>query len=602
MDVNVGVVGEGPAVEAFRAALADVDASVRSVEATNLGSVDFGAVVGTVGDDAFSRANEAAVVADDEGGDEDGDGAPSEGWVAVELGGVGGHPIAGVDAAVAVFAGDAGCHDCLRRRVASNLDEGASAGSGEGTVGSEATADGDGPAGVDSSAARFAGAVAGRRAVRLLSGEALGGTVVEVPGPEREFLPAPNCTCGEPVDRTLRVDHRDVSLDDALSRAERALDDRVGAVSEVGERESFPVPYYLARVADTRAFGDARAAQFAAGADPDWDRAFVKALGEALERYAAGVYRTGEFTRAAESDLLNAVSPSRFVRPAGAAKPDPSREMPWVEGRDLASGANRMLPAEFVQFPPPEERHKPAITTGLGLGNSTVEALLSGLYEVVERDATMLAWYSTFEPLGLTVAGERFRSLVGRARAEELTVTPLLVTQDVDVPVVAVAVHREGEWPNFAMGSAADLDAVAAARSALAEALQNWTELRAMGPEQASTEEAAIGEYADFPEAAREFVATDGEVRAADLGGDPVSGTAELRAVVDRVADADLDAYAARLTTRDLDRLGFEAVRVLSPAAQPLFTGEPFFGDRAREVPASMGFEARLDRAYHPFP
>jgi len=40
----------------------------------------------------------------------------------------------------------------------------------------------------------------------------------------------------------------------------------------------------------------------------------------------------------------------------------------------------------------------------------------------------------------------------------------------------------------------------------------------------------------------------------------------------------------------------------LVPGAQPLFTGEPFFGDRAREVPRSMGYEPALDRPYHPFP
>jgi ribosomal protein S12 methylthiotransferase accessory factor len=68
------------------------------------------------------------------------------------------------------------------------------------------------------------------------------------------------------------------------------------------------------------------------------------------------------------------------------------------------------------------------------------------------------------------------------------------------------------------------------------------------------------------------------------------------------VEAAGLSPVVARLTTRDLATLGFEAVRVLVPGAQPLFTGEPFFGDRAREVPRSMGYEPALDRPYHPFP
>jgi ribosomal protein S12 methylthiotransferase accessory factor len=173
----------------------------------------------------------------------------------------------------------------------------------------------------------------------------------------------------------------------------------------------------------------------------------------------------------------------------------------------------------------------------------------------------------------------------------------------VDVPVVAVAVHREGEWPRFAVGSDADLDPEEAATSALAEALQNWMELRSMGADEAADADGAIGRYADFPATAREFVASETAIPAASVGpADPPTGKAELDAVLSRLADADLSTHAARLTTRDVERLGFEAVRVLVPAAQPLFTGESFFGERAREVPAEMGFEFRPDRELHPYP
>lgn len=567
--MDIGIVGSGPAADAFRGACTDIDAGVREAPPERLGDVDLGAVIAPAGADAFVAANAAA-----------------DRWIAVEIGGLGGHALS-IDAGVTVFdrTAGSGCYDCLRRRVASNSRE---------TEGR--------PSG-DRSAVRFAGAIAGREAVRLFAGADRGGTIVEVPGPDREFLPVQGCDCGPSRDRTAALDHESATLDDALARAERALDDRVGALSEVGERESFPVPYYLAATADTSAFSDARAAEYAAGVDPNWDRAFMKALGEGLERYAAGIYRAREFTTAPERTRANAVSPGRFVRPDDYRTPDPAEPIHWVESRDLLAGESVALPAEFVHYPPPTERYKPPITTGLGLGNSGVEAVLSGLYEVVERDAAMLAWYSTFEPLELSVDDDGFAELCKRARAEGLSVTPLLLTQDVDVPVVAAAVHREGDWPRFAVGSDAALDPVAAARGALAEALQNWMELRTMGPEQAVEEEGAIGEYADFPAAARSFVDAAGAVPAESAGPETVpEGEAELDALLDRAADAGLDAYAARVTTRDIERLGFEAYRALVPTAQPLFTGEPFFGDRARDVPRELGFEPELDRSYHPFP
>ena len=574
--MELGLVGSGPAVHALTAAVEDVDCSLSRIEPSTLRSTKtdstlptIGAVVAPTGAEVFALASERF-----------------DHWVAVEIGGIGGQPLPPVDATVSLYAPDSGCYDCLRTRVAANHEE------------PEETD----PSG-SRSAVRLAGAVAGAELIDLLAGNATGGRIVELPWQERRFLAVPNCACeSASPDPKPSLTHRSVSLDESLARAEQAADDRVGLINQVGERESFPVPYYIASTADTTGCSDVAAAQFAAGVDPDWDRAYMKALGESLERYSAGVYRRASLDGGSERTRKNPISPRRFVRPDRFETPDPEQQIEWIDGRELGSDEPVSLPAEFVCFPPPNRRYRPAITTGLGLGNSTVEAVLSGLYEVLERDATMLGWYSTFEPLGVAVDDEVFDELTKRASAESLTVTALLVTQDIDVPVVAVAVHREGEWPQFAVGSAADLDPTAAARSALAEALQNWMELRALGPNEAAEQGGAIGEYASFPAAAREFVDVAETIPADALGSPDLTGRDELDALVDRVAAVGLDAYASRVTTRDVEKLGFEAVRAVIPAAQPLFTGDPYFGERARKVPESLGFEPRLDRPFHPYP
>ncbi|WP_049970016.1 YcaO-like family protein [Haladaptatus cibarius] len=565
----LGVVGTGPATDAVTAALSETDGTVTEIEADEVADVDFAVVVGEVGSKRFARANRS--------------GTP---WLAVELGGVGGHAASDVDAAVSSFAPDTACFDCLRARAAANAEE---------------TDETDEK--IDTATVRFAGALAGREAVTLRSGgqsPVLGG-VVEIPHAQRRLLPVPNCpACGENRNRTLGIDHTERTLDEAVSHAEIALDERVGIVQSLGEVSSFPVPYYLANICETTGFSDTQCAEQSAGVAGDWDEALMKALGEGMERYCAGIYRESEFGVARPSVLDDAISPAEFVRPAGWEESG-NVELAWVPGRNLETGNPVHLPAEFVHFPPANARFKPAITTGLGLGNSTTEALLSGLYEVIERDATMLAWYSSFEPLGLHVEDKGFEELTKRTRAENLDVTALLVTQDVDVPVVAVAVHRDDEWPKFALGSGANLDPDSAARSALAEALQNWTELHLMGPDEAENAEGSIAHYADFPKPVREFVAPETTIPSESVGKSVPAGTDELQAVVSRASEA-FSVYGARLTTRDVESLGFEAVRVLAPEAQPLFTGDSFFGERARTVPGELGFDSKLDRKPHPYP
>ena len=573
--MDVTLVGDGPAIDALTETLHEASISTQTADADAIGAAELAVVSDLAGAAVFDQANRAA----------------REGrtpWLAIEVGGIGGRPIGDVDAAISGFAPATGCYSCLRTRVDADRDSE--------TPDSEPTA--------DRTAVRLAGSVAGHELVQLLSGEdspVLGG-VIEIPHHRRQFLPVPGCECGSSPDAEIDLAYERSPVDAALERAEMALDDRVGIVESVGEIESFPAPYYLANVRATTGFSDADAPAQAAGVHPDWNTAFMKALGEALERYGAAIYRDEEFQQARPTDVENPITPDRFVLPedTDATLDGP---IPWRSGLDLDTGETVSVPAEKAHFPPPTRELGPAITTGLGLGSSTVGALLSGLYEVIERDATMLAWYSTFEPLALTVDDQAFQSLARRARSEELTVTPLLVTQDVDVPVISVAVHRDGEWPRFAVGSAAALDPTDAARDALAEALQNWMELRSMGRETASEESGAIGEYASFPEEAATFVDRGDPIPVDSVGPDDVpEGEGELDMLVERVVDAGLSPYGVRLTPRDLETIGFEVVRAVVPEAQPLFTREAFFGERARTVPDDLGFEPRLDRRFHPYP
>jgi len=567
---TVEVVGRGPAVDALTAFLADIDVSVSQPSTPTDAAGDLAIVVDTVGAETFAAWNDRASDSD----------TP---WVAVELGGVGGVPV--TDAAISGFSPETGCFDCLRTRVEATVDE------------AEALAEAPSVA-----TQRFAGALAGRLVTQFLDGDgSLLGTVTELPHTQRRFLPVPGCDCGETPSRTLGDGRQATPDSEALSRAELGLDDRVGIATEVGEVESFPAPYYLSTLADTAGFSDVSAAAKAAGVAIDWDTAFMKALGENYERYAAGVYREGNLQHGTVAEVPDAVTPDAFVR--DEAEWDESTDIPWAPAEDLLADERRSLPAETVYYPPPSSAVRPATTTGLGLGNTVTGALLTGLYEIIERDAAMLSWYSTFEPLRVAVDDhERYDTLRRRARSEDLDVTALLLTQDVDVPVITVALERD-EWPRFALGTDADLDPGAAAVGALEEALQNWMELDSMGPEAAMDAQGAIGRYAETPGDAADLTAAETAVPLDSLGPDSArSGEAELETLCDRATNAGLTPYGARLTTRDLEQLGFEAVRVVCPSAQPLFFGDSFFGERAETVPADLGFEPRLDREHHPFP
>lgn len=567
---TVALVGDGPAIEAIRSALGDVTVQVRSGGPSELESADFAIVAAASGSSTLTEANR---IASDRGLN----------WIAVEVGGFGGAQTDGTGT-VGAFAPDGPCYTCLRRRVDQTASETASE--------PRATRSG----------VRYAGALAGRLAVEWLGGEDIRGRIVELPDTKRQLLPTPRCpTCASPHDWSFSLSYQDRALEVAAERAERAVDDRLGPVTVVGERESYPAPYYLAQFLPGRTDHRSVTTQ-AAGVAAGWDAAYMKALGEAMERYSAGNYEESWFVTSPAAALSAPVTHDEFVLPDSAALPSETDAIRWVPGRALRSGTEVHLPADRTVFPPPDDGVGGPITTGLGLGSSTVEAVLAGLTEVIERDATMCAWYSTYEPVGLAVEDERYDELRRRAGSEGLSVTASLVTGDIDVPVVAATVTRDA-WPRFAAGSAAGLDPERAARSALEEALQNWMELRALGQRDAAEAGQAVARYADDPEAVSELTEPEQTLPAAEVGPeDPPTGQDAVEALLERIGNVGLEAYAARLTARDVAEVGFETVRVLVPQAQPLFVSNSVFGDRARSVPRELGYEPRLERAFHPYP
>ena len=71
-------------------------------------------------------------------------------------------------------------------------------------------------------------------------------------------------------------------------------------------------------------------------------------------------------------------------------------ELPWIEAEDLIGGGSLWVPYDLIHTDCRDEREHesrgdfPVCSNGLASGNHRVEAILSGLYEYIERDANAL--------------------------------------------------------------------------------------------------------------------------------------------------------------------------------------------------------------------
>lgn len=445
---------------------------------------------------------------------------------------------------------------------------------------------------------------------------------------EHRLLHLPNCpACAHVVPLPKRPEEPD-RTDDAASweRMRPAVDPLTGLVLQlrVDERDSALGGATYARTAGmtkTRWFSPVSAEARGGAVKNDPVTARVCAVGETMERYAAGVYDPARLLRASWSALgeeavdprtLPLGSPAEYARQDRLAPCDPDAETDWVPGRCLSTGAVRYVPASAVYLPyrfrPGDRAWYDPISTGLAAGGSYHHAVHGGLMEAVERDATVLFWANrlTLPTLDLDALPEGpARDLVARVRAQGVSVTAKDLTTDLGIPAVGVRFLRHTERrPVTTHAARADLDPQAALLGALEEGCLGWAGARLWqehlddgedipGPDDVLTTLKEFSLYYWAPDRVRHLAFWDeGPVRAPAAARPSAGHPADVAEGVRRLARRGYEAVAVDITPVDVAECGVTVVRTVVPGLCPITLRSDFHrrgGPRVREAPVAMG-------------
>ncbi|MFD2082864.1 ribosomal protein S12 methylthiotransferase accessory factor [Actinopolymorpha cephalotaxi] len=418
---------------------------------------------------------------------------------------------------------------------------------------------------------------------------------------------------------------------DAIAKALRLVDSDSGVIRTLFESPMNPdtpqVFGYGSILADTTAFGVEDFGTLNGSTSTSRQQAAAGALGEAVERYAARFVPYGDLVWASPAELgENAIDPVDLVLydEEQYARPDfPFREparadiLPWVEGHSLTRNRTVLVPAEAVFMHTVHAGSRGFVqqtTNGLACGNTREEAVLSGLYEVVERDASMLTWLrrsenptldlGTAKDPGLLAAQRLFETARMRVRLVDITTT--------GIPAVLAMTWLRGRNNGVpVVSSAANLSLQRAARSALEELAQcvPWVISmldrpggRPRKPLDAltSTEDHVLWIVEPERRHLADFLLRS--TQTVMLGDEPFSAAdvlGEIRECVSRLAAEELEVVVVDVTTPDVAEVGLSVVRTLVLGSIPLYFGSGLWraGPRAR---AALG--AGINHCPHPFP
>ena len=435
-------------------------------------------------------------------------------------------------------------------------------------------------------------------------------------------------------------------LEVALPRLRSFVSPYTGVIRSLGETLAAPDEHRLISIGCQLAD-----AEPTIGEQLDWftgsehwrrEQAEAAAIGEALERYAGSYVPADRIVVAAARDLGDrVVDPGRFAlfseqqyaadgfrfRPFTA-----ETAVGWVEGFSLPDGEPALLPAQLVYMPwrrraGREVQIGHATSSGLACGPTLEEAILTGLFELVERDAFMLVWNNRLSLPLLDWSADRELSRLDRRyfACAGLRYSAVDLGAFFGIPTVLGVVHGPaGRLGALGVGAASAATVGVAWRKALAEAfsVQRW--VRDMAFEEPgrlgqpadaiATFDAHTLHYADEERASRAAFLDESDRRRPTDEVAPLEGANVLELIQDlaaRLESRGVSAYAADVTSPDVLEGGLRVVHVVAPelCALDVVEGARFLGGRRMyEAAFDAGLVPRplepsdLNPDPHPFP
>lgn len=432
-----------------------------------------------------------------------------------------------------------------------------------------------------------------------------------------------------------------------LEKAPRLVGRKTGVIKELYELllepDDLPIFVWRAELADTSRYSPLKSFS-GTGCATIRGTAQAKAIGEAVERYCAGMYVDEDLILASyQAVASDAMDPRTFPLCSGReySRPDSylsrfaeGTPIKWVGAYSLTKQRAILVPACFVftpyHFHSPAERICIPLSTGLACANSLEEAIFSGLCEVVERDAIMIMWLNRLSMPRVALASARNEQIQALSetwagcRAELRVIN---ITTDVGIPTFfTVAADQSGNGPSAVVGAAAHLDpelAIAKSIEETAHCRFYAKSLMRQRPEFAQqVNRANVKNLEDhvllycMPTGSARLQFVYGCHQEIEVDSLPNRCSehdvlANIRTCLDLLAARGLEVIVVDITTPDIADLGFRVVRVLIPGMQPLPIGTQHLylgSQRLYQVPYVLGYtdapttEDTVNREPHPFP
>lgn len=227
--------------------------------------------------------------------------------------------------------------------------------------------------------------------------------------------------------------------------------------------------------------------QYSHGKGINASQAYFSAAFELFERISCRYYGEKEVIRATPKQLgCAAVDLSAFANQivnhdSQFEAYDENMEMDWTWGNSLVTGKKVLVPASMAFFSDVVFKGNCFCrsSTGLAAGSTLEDAILQGLFELIEHDAWMIGQANPIVLPEIDIYSSSNKELlkaVEKMKERGYQIISRNYTNDMEIPVIRTWIYRPGQYTEYATnGFGASISAEVALERSITEAIQSST-------------------------------------------------------------------------------------------------------------------------------
>lgn len=372
-----------------------------------------------------------------------------------------------------------------------------------------------------------------------------------------------------------------------------------------------------------------------AGCGDNWEEAMLGTIGETVERYAPAFYNLNNSIFSSFNDLgKNAIHPSEFALYHDKQHEDKrfriekfteDLELTWFETTDLTNGNETWLPAQFIYLPFNQDKQYITANTSTGLAAHTnyYKAILTALYEAIERDSFVITWMQEIVSEKIIISPE-IQSFINDKFPTNYEWHFFDITYDIDVPSVLGICIGEAEYGKFiAVGSSTRQTFGEATKKVIQEIGQAIPYFRyLLGEKKDWIPDNDFSKIQNFEEHSifytkrkdlwhifDKWIEKQPSKKIEFNESNKRNDIEEIRHLIKIMKNKNYNVLFKDITTPDIRQLGFFSIKIFIPQLIQLAGSYPFYflgGKRLYEVPKKLGFTSKeydeLNKYPHPFP